>query len=106
MPGVHRSEEPFYHSGDPKLTPSRRILLLSPHFPPGQAAGALRWQKLARFAADRGWGTAVLPLDPASLPAMDSSRLADLPAGVRVYGIPPQRPMIDHLEKLLLGLRA
>lgn len=35
--------------------PRPRLLLLRYHFPPRQSAAALRWQKLAGHAADRGW---------------------------------------------------
>ena len=65
-----------------------RLLLISYHFPPDSAVGALRWQKLARYAAERGWGLDVITLHPAQLRHTDPGRLADLPTGVRVYGIP------------------
>ena len=32
-----------------------RLLLITYHFPPGQAAGALRWQKFVTRGAARGW---------------------------------------------------
>lgn len=63
------------------------MLLLSEHFPPGQAAGARRWEKLARFAAERGWGLDVLTLAPEDLETPDFSRLDSLPEGTRVFGI-------------------
>jgi len=70
-------------------SPARaRLLLITYHFPPDAAVGALRWQKLARHAAERGWGLDVIALHPAQLESTDQGRLADLPAGVRVYGIP------------------
>src|ERR1041385_9308984 len=61
-----------------------RLLLISYHFAPDSAVGALRWQKLARYAAARGWGLDVIALHPAQLKAADPGRLADLPPGVRV----------------------
>jgi glycosyltransferase involved in cell wall biosynthesis len=77
------------------LTPSaqsaahhaRRLLLLSFHFPPGQATGALRWQQLSRFAAERGWQIDVITRHPAELSSSDPSRLAQLPPQVRVFGV-------------------
>ena len=63
------------------------MLLLSQHFPPGQAAGARRWEKLARFAAERGWGLDVFTLAPEDLPAADFDRLDSLPETTRVFGI-------------------
>jgi hypothetical protein len=79
---------------------------LSQHFPPGQAAGALRWQKLAAFAADSGWGMDVLTLAPADLPEPgDESLLADLPRGVRVYGIPRPSFPLKRIETALVALK-
>lgn len=66
----------------------RRLLLVSYHFPPGRAVGALRWQKMLGFAAERGWEADVVCLDPAAMAAPDLARLADLPAGTRLFGVP------------------
>ena len=57
-------------------TDRRRLLLITYSFPPDQAIGALRWQKLAGFAAERGWGLDVVALDPAQLTSTDETRLA------------------------------
>ncbi|HEX8692853.1 MAG TPA: hypothetical protein VF746_10565 [Longimicrobium sp.] len=75
------------------LPPGRRLLLISHHFPPGQATGALRWQKLASHAAERGWGIDAITVHPDSLASADFTRLAELPEGTRVYGVrvPPDR---------------
>jgi hypothetical protein len=75
------------------------MLLVSDQFPPAQTAGALRWQKLSRFAAERGWVLDVITRDPALLPARDDSRLAELPPGTRVYGFAPRDLMLDRLER-------
>jgi glycosyltransferase involved in cell wall biosynthesis len=76
----------------------RRLLLLSYHFPPGQATGALRWQKLAAFAAERGWGVDVVTLHPDDLPAADYGRLAELPPGTRIFGVPKRVPAAARWE--------
>ena len=65
-----------------------RLLLISYHFPPAQTVGALRWEKFSDYAAERGWAMDVVTLDPASLKAPDRRRLAALPPGIRVYGVP------------------
>ena len=77
--------------------PSRRLLLLTYHFPPAQTAGALRWQKLAPFAAGRGWGLDVVTLDPAGLSSSDPSRLEELPPGTRVFGVRDEPLAIGQL---------
>jgi hypothetical protein len=53
----------------------------------------LRWQKLARYAAERGWALDVITQDPSSLPARDPSRLEELPPGVRCFGVKPPSPL-------------
>jgi glycosyltransferase involved in cell wall biosynthesis len=75
-----------------------RLLLISDQFPPAQSAGALRWQKLARYAADRGWALDVITRDPAHLSTSDDARLAELPPGTRVYAFSPHALLIDRLE--------
>jgi hypothetical protein len=80
------SPKPIFSQGS-SFEDGARLLLLSQHFPPGQAAGARRWEKLARFAAERGWGLDVFTLAPEDLRAADFDRLDSLPEGTRVFGI-------------------
>ncbi|HET7563607.1 MAG TPA: hypothetical protein VFJ96_01335 [Gemmatimonadaceae bacterium] len=92
----------FQADGNPAQEQSR-LLLLSYHFPPSQATGALRWQKLIRYAAARSWGVDVVTLDPECLRDADPRRLADLPAGVRVYGVPAIELRVDRVENIVWG---
>lgn len=70
----------------PAIAPaSRRLLLLTYHFPPSQTAGALRWQRMLPYAAARGWTADVVTLDPARISPADPRRLAELPPGTRVF---------------------
>jgi hypothetical protein len=78
--------EPIFGQGA-SFEEKPRLLLLSAHFPPGQAAGARRWEKLARFAAERGWGLDVVTLASEDLAAADFERLHSLPEGTRVFGV-------------------
>lgn len=91
---------PFFEAagGDPA---AGRLLLLSDQFPPAQSAGALRWQKLSRFAFDRGWELDVITRDPQLLAARDDSRLRELPPGTRVYGFSPHDLALDRFEQWL-----
>jgi hypothetical protein len=96
------SPEPFFQvTGADR---HRRLLLISPHFPPSQAAGALRWQKLSRHAAERGWGIDVVTIDPSSLGPRDPSRLEELPDSTRVFGVPTRRHWVDRLGALITTL--
>src|SRR5438105_132919 len=79
--------EPFFSTHESDAHCDRRLLLITMAFPPDQCTGALRWQKLSRYVAERGWGLDVITIHPASLASPDLSRLEDLPAGVRVYGV-------------------
>ena len=65
----------------------RRLLLFAAHFPPGDSTGALRWQKLATFAEERGWTIDVLTRHPDDLTSTDARRLTELPNSVRVFGV-------------------
>jgi hypothetical protein len=78
-----------------------RLLLVGYHFPPDPAVGALRWQKFADLIAERGWGLDVLTQHPATLAARDDARLADLPPGVRVYGVTPRSLLVERAEHAL-----
>src|SRR2546427_3003787 len=90
-----------YEVGDRANHSLRRLVLLSYHFPPGSAAGALRWEKLAHHAHKRGWGLDVFAAHPAFLPGADESRLANLPSSVRIFGVPHRVLWVQSLEERL-----
>ena len=92
--------EPFFEQpGSPNSQP--RLLLISYHFPPGHATGALRWQKLASFAVLNGWALDVVTLAPSSLASAEPERLSELPPGTRIYGVPSVTPFAARLERLV-----
>ncbi len=92
--------QPFFVADGPPASGSR-LLLITFLFPPAQAVGGLRWQKFAGFAAQYGWGLDVVTLDPADILHPDRSRLADLPAGTRVYGVRRRPTLIERFEQNL-----
>ena len=97
-----RTEVPAPFHGPVAVGDARpRLLLLSYHFPPGQSAGALRWQKMAATEAERGWALDVVTLDPSSLAASDESRLRELPAETRVYGARERPLAIERFEQAI-----
>ncbi|MGI8497089.1 MAG: hypothetical protein ACR2OG_05850 [Gemmatimonadaceae bacterium] len=89
---------PIFESPAAERANLGRLLLIAYNFPPDQEIGALRWQKLARHAAERGWMVDVVTRDPAELESRDETRLADLPAGTRIYGVPFRPLLIERLE--------
>jgi glycosyltransferase involved in cell wall biosynthesis len=100
VPSIRRREQsaterPFFETAAAPAT-ATRLLLVSPHFPPGQGAGALRWEKLTTHAAARGYAVDVITIDPPTLAEPDFSRLGTLPAGVRVFGVPLHQLAIDR----------
>lgn len=99
-----RRRECFFEREADAPCPAGRLLLISYHFPPGQAAGALRWEKFSQHAAARGWGMDVLTLDPSSLRARDEARLRALPPGTRVFGVAERELWIERLERRTWGL--
>lgn len=86
------SVEPYFSTGAAEAPSVKHVLLISYYFPPINLVGATRWQKLARYAAERGWSLDVILVDPADAPGEeDRTRLVDLPRGVSLYTV-PDRP--------------
>jgi glycosyltransferase involved in cell wall biosynthesis len=95
---------PFYEALESARAASHRLLLISYVFPPAQASGSLRWQKLSHFVAERGCALDVVTLDPSCLDSPDLERLADLAPGTRVYGVPAPSLPIGELVRAAWGL--
>ena len=87
---------PFFESVPGAAPAGRRLLLISYVFPPTQASGSLRWQKLSQYLAERDWFVDVITLDPSCVPSPDSDRLGDLPRGTRVFGVPSPALRIEQ----------
>lgn len=85
--------------GPAAASPARRLLLLAPHFPPGTGVGGLRWQRFVGFAAEFGWAVDVVTVNPPPEARRDDSRLTELPADVRVFGVRPEPLAIARLER-------
>jgi hypothetical protein len=79
----------------------QRLLLLTHHFPPGDAVGALRWRRFAGIFAAHGWSLDVVTLTPGSTDSRDDGALAELPPGTRVFGIEPPDPPALRAERWL-----
>ena len=95
---------PFHTTPDSASSPQRRLLIITYAFPPIPVAGALRWQKLTRYAVERGWGVDVVCLDPSSSELLDTDRLRDLPADMRVYGVWDKPLLVEHVANRLFRL--
>ncbi|HEX7937797.1 MAG TPA: lipopolysaccharide biosynthesis protein, partial [Gemmatimonadaceae bacterium] len=102
------SDAPVFVAGQPSMV--HRAILISYHFAPSSAVGALRWQKMVRLAAERGWEFDVIACAPRELRAADQDRWAELPAGTRVFGV-ATRPLrllkfTQAVSRLVGALRA
>jgi hypothetical protein len=98
---MNRPPVPFYETSVSKPAPTRRLFVVTYNFPPSPQVGGLRWQKLTRFAAERGWGADVVCLAPEFVVDRDDRRLGDLPANVRVYGVVPREPLLRQVVSAL-----
>jgi len=85
------SVTPFFQT-DPNPDATRRLLLVFFYFPPSAEVGALRWLSLSRFAAERGWAIDVVSLHAAFMGPIDSTRLEQLPPGIRLFGFSGDGP--------------
>jgi hypothetical protein len=88
---------PYYASPSSSALAQRRLLLLSYHFAPSSATGALRWQKFAGLLAEQGWGIDVVALDPSQLKAPQVERYRELPPGLRAYGVREERILTERM---------
>ena len=107
--GVHRASvagpRPFFDKDADSGRQAGRLLLLSYHFPPSRAVGALRWQKLCAYAADRGYAVDVVTLDPSFVREQDAEQLDELPGGVRIFGVGMPRSRVQSFVTMALALR-
>src|SRR6185437_11394927 len=55
-PERRMSERVLLANRSSHLPPHPRVFLISYHFPPDRTVGARRWEKLAHFFTERGWG--------------------------------------------------
>jgi len=95
---------PFFSVPPAPGVGGRRLLLISYTFAPDESIGALRWQKMSRYFAERGWSLDVVMLDPAHIQSCDAGRLAELPPGTRLFGVPEDKLRLQRLQQTLLGL--
>jgi Glycosyltransferase Family 4 len=86
----------------------RRVLMVSPHFPPDTNAGTHRVRLLAPYLREFGWEPTVVSVDPESYEGRLDPDLAQLvPDSVRVVRVPAWRPRITRRVGFGdLGLRA
>lgn len=83
------------------LPPHPRLLLISYHFPPDTTVGARRWEKLARYVVERGWGLDVITRE---LPRDDPERLAALPDDCSVHVLAERPQLPERVEDLVHGM--
>ena len=91
--------------GSAEPTAGRRMLLITPAFPPESAVGALRWQKFAAVFAEHGIALDVVMHHPRQIDAPDWSRLNALPSDTRVFGVAAPEPRLQRVHRLLLAGR-
>jgi glycosyltransferase involved in cell wall biosynthesis len=107
-PTVEPEHEPGTRNPEPKTAPMRRVLMVSPHFPPDTNAGAHRVRLLAPYLPAFGWQPTVISVDPTSYEGRLDPDLARLvPESVRVVRVPAWKPGLTRCVGFGdLGLRA
>ena len=71
---------------------ARRVLLITTTYPPRTEVGAARWEGFTPYLARAGWGLDAVIEQPPDTEQADWSRLASLPADVRVVQIARGNP--------------
>ncbi len=89
---------PFWEKRGSTAQETRRLLVISYHFPPDTTIGARRWEKLALAVTARGWGMDVITCAPS---APIGTLLDTLPAGVRAFGLPDAALVPELVEHVL-----
>src|SRR5436305_5228390 len=86
----------------------RRVLFVSPHFPPDSSAGTHRVRLLAPHMAGHGWDPTVLTVDPRDYEGrLDDSLAASVPESLRVIRVRAWRSTITRPFGIGdLGIRA
>lgn len=95
-PTTTAAPRPIYSA--PGAPASRRLLLVSAAYPPSAEIGALRWQKIAESARERGWTIDVILMDPTDPSLRDERLLAHVPPGARLYDVPLRDVPVQRAE--------
>lgn len=102
MPGLPTSQPPgLFHAAPGGPPAAHRLLLVSYAFPPDSSIGALRWEKLLGYAAERGWQADVIMQHPDAAEVRDDTRLATLPPGTRLWAVRRRTPWLRRAEQWL-----
>jgi hypothetical protein len=85
----------------------RRLLIVSPHFPPVNAPDMQRVRQSLPYLAENGWEAEVLAVDPNDVTAPIDAAAQGLPETVRVHRVRAPRNVIEALAgSSTLGRRA
>ena len=90
------------------MTAGRRVLMISPHFPPDSSAASHRVRLLAPHLDEAGWSPTVVTLEPSAYEGrLDRDLAALVPASLRVVRAPAWEARLTRRIGLGdLGLRA
>lgn len=91
------SPTPFHVA--PGTPGPRRMLLVSVAYPPSAEVGALRWQKIAQTARNRGWTIDVILVDPTDAALREVERLREVPPGARLFDVPLREVAAQRAER-------
>jgi hypothetical protein len=81
--------------------PRQRLLLLTHHFPPSEAVGAIRWHKFAVLMGRGGW---TFDIVSSGSPRMAGEFPDDLPPGTRLWRVEFQDSLAVRAENAMLAV--
>jgi glycosyltransferase involved in cell wall biosynthesis len=79
-----------------------KLLIISYHFPPDSAIGAVRPAKFAKYLPEFGWRPIIYTVDEKNYQSCDASKFEDLLRGVRIYRANP----FPGILQLYSGIRS
>jgi glycosyltransferase involved in cell wall biosynthesis len=92
--------EPYFEKASIAGEARPRLLLLTHHFPPGSAVGALRWTKLAVHLSEAGWDLDVISARLPSDVPLSGEIAAELPVGIRIWQVAGPEAVTRFPERL------
>jgi glycosyltransferase involved in cell wall biosynthesis len=91
---------PSFEKPSTGTEPTQRLLLLSAHFPPATAVGALRWLKMSALLAQEGWGIDVIAARLPTDPSPGAAVVEELPPGIRIWRVSSPEAFFRFPERM------
>lgn len=64
---------------------SKRVLIITYYWPPGNSSGVQRWLKLSKYLLQHNWEVFILTVKDGSFPSVDYSLEKDIPSNIQIH---------------------